>query len=111
MSGLWLIYTLVIWGMLILSWLSKTPKRYFLLLLAGSVSLATFFLLNNYLGMLYEASKDPVTGQVKWTPELADKYYDAEYILVSSTIALYASFALLLLYLCEWLLKATRFRW
>ena len=111
MSGLWLIYTLVVWGMLVLSWLSKPPKRYFLLMLAGAISLATLILLNNYLGMLYEASKDQVTGQVKWTPELADKYYDAVYIMFSSTVALYASFALLLLYLAEWLLKVSRVRW
>jgi Trk-type K+ transport system membrane component len=97
--------------MLILSYLSKPPRRYFLLLLAFAVSLATLFLLNNYLGMLYEASKDPATGQIRWTPELADKYYDAVYIMFSSTIALYASFALLLLYLSEWLLKTARVRW
>jgi hypothetical protein len=110
MSGLWLIYTLIVWGMLILSWLSKPPRRYFWLLLAGSIALATLILLNNYLGMLYEASKDPATGQVKWTTELADRYYDAVYIMFSSTVALYASFALLVLYLAEWLLKVARVR-
>jgi ABC-type multidrug transport system permease subunit len=111
MSGLWLIYTLIVWGMLVLSYLSKPPKRYFWLLLAGAVSLATLFLLQGYLGALQEAAKDPATGQVKWTAELADKYYDAVYIMFSSTVALYASVALLLLYLAEWLLRVARVRW
>jgi len=96
---------------LILSYLNKPPKRYFFLLLAGAVSLATLILLQGYLGALQEASKDPATGQVKWTPELADRYYDAVYIMFSSTIALYASFALLVLYLAEWLLRVVRVRW
>jgi hypothetical protein len=97
--------------MLVLSYLSKPPRRYFWLLLAGSIALATLLLLQGYLGALYEAAKDPVTGQVRWTTELADRYYDAVYIMFSSTIALYASFALVLLYLAEWLLKAARVRW
>ena len=111
MSGLWLIYTLVVWGMLVLSYLSKPPRRYFWLLLAGSVALATLILLQGYLGALQEAAKDPVSGQVKLTPELADRYYDAVYIMFSSTVALYASVALLFLYLAEWLLRAARVRW
>jgi len=106
-----LIYTLVVWGMLALSWLSRPPKRYFWLLLAGAVSLSTLILLQGYLGALYESGKDPATGQVKWTPELADRYYDAVYIMFSSTVALYASVALLFLYLAEWLLRAARVRW
>ena len=111
MPMLWLIYTLTVWGMLIVSYLSKPPKRYFWLLLAGAISFATLILLQGYLGALQEASKDPVTGQVQWTTELADRYYDAVYIMFSSTVALYASFALLLLYLAEWLLKVARVRW
>ena len=88
---MWWLFLLVVLGLLTWAALSGLKRRAALLALTFVLCLMVYVVAASYLGLLYQSAPKDASGEVAWTPELADRVRDTTAVMYAAAVGFTSS--------------------